>query len=156
MTLSEPSELLLLESDLDVEPLANEEDRQIATATIYVPGSALIARESSKDLYASVDGMIDKLQRQLKKYKDKLRMKNRHEAMKTKRQIRRIETPQESNPATNQEEPVYYIPKPMYVEDAAVIMEEHGHQFYVFRNAENEKINVIYITESGDFGVIEP
>ena len=71
-----------IQVDLDIEPVANEEDRQIASATVFVPGSAIIAKESSKDLYASIDGMIDKLQRQLKKYKDKLRLKNRHDAKK--------------------------------------------------------------------------
>ena len=49
-----------IQVDLDVETFPNEEDRQIVSATVLVPGSALIAKESSKDLYASVDGMVDK------------------------------------------------------------------------------------------------
>ena len=146
-----------IQVDLDIETVPNEEDRQIASATVYVPGTALIARDSSKDLYASVDGMIEKLQRQLKKYKDKLRMKHRHEAMKTKRLIRRIDVPETvetSSQSVSQDQ--LYVPKPMYIEDAAIILEE-GHQpFLVFQNAENEKINVIYVTDDGDFGVIEP
>ncbi len=79
-----------IQVDLDVETFPNEEDRQIVSATVLVPGSALIAKESSKDLYASVDGMVDKLQRQLKKYKDKLRLKNRKQAMKNKRDIQKM------------------------------------------------------------------
>ena len=61
-----------IQVDLDVEKFPNEADRQIVSATVIVPGSALIVKESSKDLYASVDIIIDKLQRQLKKYKQKL------------------------------------------------------------------------------------
>ena len=60
-----------IQVDLDVEKFPNEADRQIVSATVIVPGSALIVKESSKDLYASVDIIIDKLQRQLKKYKAK-------------------------------------------------------------------------------------
>jgi putative sigma-54 modulation protein len=147
-----------IQVDLDIEPVANEEDRQIASATVFVPGSAIIAKESSKDLYASIDGMIDKLQRQLKKYKDKLRLKNRHDAKKTKRAIRKMGFDAHSNgtkEARKESNIELYIPRPMYPEDAASILEEHDQSFLVFRNASDETISVIYVTEDGDFGLIE-
>ena len=65
-----------IQVDLDVETFPNQEDRQIVSSTVLVPGAALIAKAASQDLYASVDAMADKLQRQIKKYKDKLRLKN--------------------------------------------------------------------------------
>ncbi|MGC6366932.1 MAG: ribosome hibernation-promoting factor, HPF/YfiA family [Candidatus Marinamargulisbacteria bacterium] len=147
-----------IQVDLDVETFPNEEDRQIVSATVMVPGSALIARESSKDLYASVDGMVDKLQRQLKKYKDKLRLKNRKQAMKTKRDIQKIslnivgDVEQETS---NDDPANFYVKKPMHPEDAAMILEGKEQSFLVFRNAANEKINVIYVTDDGNFGLIE-
>ena len=147
-----------IQVDLDVETFPNEEDRQIVSATVYVPGSALIARESSKDLYASVDLMVDKLQRQLKKYKDKLRMKNRKQAMKTKRAIQKITINMlgEQAERSPEEDPSrLYVPRPMHPEDAALILEGSDQSFLVFRNASNEKINVIYVTDDGDFGLIE-
>ena len=147
-----------IQIDLDVESFPNEQDRQIASATILVPGSALIAKEATKDLYASVDGMVDKLQRQLKKYKDKLRMKNRKQAMKSKRAIQKITINMlgEEPPKTEPENPSkLYVPRPMHPEDAAMLLEDNEQSFLVFRNASNEKINVIYITDDGDFGLIE-
>ena len=147
-----------IQVDLDVETFPNEEDRQIVSATVLVPGSALIAKESSKDLYASVDGMVDKLQRQLKKYKDKLRLKNRKQAMKNKRDIQKISINMvgEEPKAESKEDPSkLYVPRPMHPEDAALILEDLEQAFLVFRNASNEKINVIYVTDDGNFGLIE-
>ena len=147
-----------IQVDLDVETFPNEQDRQIVSATVLVPGSALIAKESSQDLYASVDGMVDKLQRQLKKYKDKLRLKNRKQAMKTKRDIQKItinmvgdDSPVQSNDDPSQ----LYVPRPMHPEDAALILEGREQSFLVFLNASNEKINVLYVTDDGNFGLIE-
>ncbi len=144
--------------DLDIEAIPNEESRQVASATVLVPGGALIAKDSSKDLYASIDGMTDKLQRQIKKHKDKLRLKNRQKAMKTKRDIQRIslnvggETP---STQPKEDPSKFYVPRPMHPEDAALILEDLDQPFLVFRNAQGEKINVIYITDDGQFGLIE-
>ena len=147
-----------IQVDLDVEKFPSEADRQIVSATVIVPGSALIVKESSKDLYASVDVMVDKLQRQLKKYKQKLRLKSRKKAMKNKRDIQKIslnmvgETTRE--PDTDDPSQLY-VKKPMHPEDAAMILEDREQSFLVFRNASDEKINVIYVTDDGDFGLIE-
>jgi putative sigma-54 modulation protein len=147
-----------IQVDLDVESFPNESDRQIVSVTVLVPGSALIAKESSQDLYASIDGVIDKLQRQLKKYKDKLRLKNRKQAMKTKRDIRKIAVNVadiKSEPSVAYDPSKLYVPRPMHPEDAALILENQDQSFLVFRNASTEKINVIYVTDDGDFGLIE-
>tara|TARA_Y100001935_G_scaffold255376_1_gene268043 strand:+ start:3351 stop:3908 length:558 start_codon:yes stop_codon:yes gene_type:complete len=147
-----------IQVDLDVETFPNEEDRQIVSATVLVPGSALIARESSRDLYASIDVMVDKLQRQLKKYKDKLRLKNRKQAMKNKRDIQKITlnmVGEEKQEKSNDDPSKLYVPRPMHPEDAALILEDREQSFLVFRNASDEKINVIYVTDDGNFGLIE-
>ena len=147
-----------IQVDLDVETFPNEEDRQIVSATVLVPGSALIAKASSKDLYASVDGMVDKLQRQLKKYKDKLRLKNRKQAMKNKRDIQKISinmVGEEPKVESKDDPSKLYVPRPMHPEDAALILESREQSFLVFRNASNEKINVIYVTDDGNFGLID-
>ena len=133
--------------DLDVEKFPSEEDRQIVSATAC-PGLALIVKESSKDLYASVDIAVDKLQRQLKKYKQKLRLKSRKKAMKTKRDIQKISlnmTGESPTQSSNEEDPsTLFVKKPMHPEDAALILEDLEQSFYW--NASNEKINVIYRT----------
>lgn len=148
-----------IQVDLDVETFPNAEDSQIASATVLVPGSALIARESSQDLYASIDGMMDKLQRQLKKYKQKLRLKSRKKAMKNKRDIQRItlskDDVQDSIQQSQADPSKLYVRKPMHPEDAALLLEDLEQSFLVFRNASDEKINVIYVTDDGNFGLIE-
>ena len=103
--------------------------------------------------------MVDKLQRQLKKYKQKLRLKSRKKAMKTKRDIQKISlnmTGESPTQSSNEEDPsTLFVKKPMHPEDAALILEDLEQSFLVFRNASNEKINVIYVTNDGDFGLIE-
>ncbi len=148
-----------IQVDLDVEKFPSESDRHIVSSTVLVPGSALIVKESSQDLYASIDIMVDKLQRQLKKYKQKLRLKNRKQAMKTKRDIQRISlnlSAEEPKKNKDEDPSKLFIRKPMHPEDAAMILEDSEQSFLVFRNASNEKINVIYVTDDGNFGLIEP
>ena len=78
--------------------------------------------------------------------------------MKNKRDIQKIslnmvgETPRE--PDTD-DPSLLYVKKPMHPEDAAMILEDREQSFLVFRNASNEKINVIYVTDDGDFALIE-
>ena len=143
--------------DLDVETFSKENDRQIVSITVFVPGSVLIAKESTEDLYASIDAVLDKISRRLKKHKEKTRLKNRQQAKKTKRTIQAVSI--ESNNGTKSSSldfSNYYKPKPLYPEDAALILEGADQQFLVFRNATNEKINVIFVTDDGNFGLIEP
>jgi putative sigma-54 modulation protein len=142
--------------DLDIEQYPNQDDRQIASATVRVPGNTLIAKAATKDLYASVDGMLDKLQRQLTKHKEKIRLKHRQEAKKTKRQIQTVSIDHSENGAhTSKTATEPYVRRPIFAEDAAVLLEDSDFSFLVFRNAEDQKINVMYVNDQGNFDLIE-
>lgn len=144
--------------DLDIDSVSNEDARQTAAVTAYVPGAVIIAKEASRDLYSSVDGMIEKFQRQLTKHKEKVRLKNRTNAMKTKRHIRRrgMADTKATTAIEKQETKIqYYIPRPMYSEDAALILEDTSQSFLVFRDAQDEQLSVIYLAEDGHFDVLE-
>jgi putative sigma-54 modulation protein len=149
----------LVQVDLDIDSVSNKDDRYVVSVSVTVPGTILVNKESSNDWYAGIDTVIDKLQRQLKAYKQKLRLKSRKEAMKTKRTIRSFSLhgdhahDDHMNHVDDSDE--LYIKKPMYPEDAAMMLEERDTSFLVFRNATNEKINVIYVAQDGNFGLID-
>ena len=100
--------------------------------------------------------MLDKLQRQLTKHKEKIRLKHRQEAKKTKRQIQTINLDLSNNGRESQDlSPQPYVARPIHTEDAALLLEDSDFSFLVFRNAVDEKINVIYVNDQGDFDLIE-
>jgi len=116
---------------------------------VNVPNGIVRAEERGADTYAAVDLVVDKLERQLKRFKQRLRDKRA-----------------EARPAAAQEEPVEgepsivrtkrYVLRPMSPEDAAVEMDSLGHAFYLFRNVDTDLVSVIYLRHDGDYGLIEP
>jgi putative sigma-54 modulation protein len=139
-----------------------EKHRHIAEINLHANGIRIHGKESSSDMYASVDAVLAKLDRQVRKYKDRI---NRHqprtakEARDYNHQI--IEVVQESEET---EEPAAHrvilrerIPmKPMSVDEAAMQLELVDDTFLVFSNAETQQVNVIYAREDGTYGLIEP
>jgi putative sigma-54 modulation protein len=105
-------------------------------------------------MYASIDQVVDKLERQIKKYKGKL--------------IDRTQQPRSTKPVAdldNNSRPAgepkivkvkQFAVKPMTPEEAALQMELLGHDFYVFTNSETEEINVVYRRKDDNYGLIEP
>ncbi len=116
---------------------------------LNVPDGIVRAEESGQDTYAAIDKVVDRLERQLKRFKSRMIAR------------RSVETPQPEEPETQFKEPAIvrtkrHVLRPMSPEDAAMQMEALGHSFYVFRNAETEDVNVIYLRLDGDYGLIEP
>lgn len=116
---------------------------------VNVPNGMIRAEESGADTYAAVDLVVDKLERQLKRFKG--------------RQLsRRTETPPPPIPDEEEyEEPKIarvkrHVLRPMTPEDAAIQMDDLGHDFFMFRNADTDDINVIYLRHDGDYGLLEP
>ena len=108
----------------------------------------------SSDMYVSIDLVEEVIERQLRKYKNKL-VARQQEGGNFKQEF--------FDTAENTDEDEIKIVrtkkfgiKPMYPEDACIQMELLGHDFYVFCNAETEEVNVVYKRKNGSFGLIEP
>jgi putative sigma-54 modulation protein len=143
-----------LELELAVEKNRSIADSQIAEATVWTKGPILRARESSDDMRASIDLLVAKLERQVKRYREK----------RQRRQAARGAQPvaAESRQAVAEAiEPLIvktkqFAVKPMTAEEAVLQLELIGHDFFVFRNAESADVNVVYRRLDGRYGLIEP
>ncbi len=106
------------------------------------------AEERGQDTYAAIDQVVDKLERQLKRFKDRVSPKH-------------IDLPDLAEIDDEDEEPRIVRTKrhtlrPMTPEDAAMEMEDLGHDFYMFRNSESNLVTVIYLRDDGHYALIEP
>ncbi|MEQ9550478.1 ribosome hibernation-promoting factor, HPF/YfiA family [Coleofasciculus sp. G2-EDA-02] len=135
--------------------------KQTAEVTIYANKTVIRAQESSEDLYASIDLVADKIQRQLRKYKERLQKKTQaqpktgaviHEAPVVEDLIgdRAPELP------TEVVRMKYFAMPPMTIEEALEQLQLVDHDFYMFRNAKTDEINVIYERNHGGYGVLQP
>lgn len=124
-----------------------EKDAHRVEVTIPLGGMILRGEETTHDMYASIDLVVEKLEKQLEKYKGKL--------------ARRVKP---ASPALD-EEPAgdtfnivrtkRFDLKPMSVEEAVMQMNLLGHSFFVFANADTEDVSVVYKRKDGDYGLIE-
>ena len=116
------------------------------------------ASEISEDLYASIDSVVDKVARQMRKYKTKIQQHRprRAEAIHVEERVLTHDL-HEDEGAHRVVHTEKFAIKPMYVDEAVLQMEmTESSQFLVFLNAETEKVNVLYRRKKGDFGLIEP
>ena len=118
---------------------------QRVEVTIWSGKYNIRAEECHEDLYAAIDLVIDKLERQIKKYKDKISTKKRKENT-----IPEIEEFFEEEEVIVRRKEIFL--KPIDEEEAITQMELLGHSFYVFKNVDTNKINVIYKRKDGDYG----
>ncbi len=126
--------------------LTVEKERQIIEVTVPMEGLLLRGEEASPDMYASVDRVVDKLERQLTKYK--ARIKPRHTSH-THSDVNNFE----SNDLVRRKT---FPRKPMTVDEALMQMDLLGHDFFAFTNGETETINVVYRRQDGRYGLLEP
>lgn len=150
-----------IEAELSVEKNPRISDNQIVEITIFANhGSVIRAKQGSPDMYTSVDKIIEKLQKQLKKYKEKLETVHK-DSIRLNKEIN-----QEEEEEVEEELPVQgggpdivkikqFTIKPMSPEEAAMEMELLGHTFFFFTNADTSKPNVLYKRRDGDYGLIE-
>jgi len=141
-----------VELELSLEKNPSIADNHIAEATIWTKGPTLRARESSSDWRASIDELVDKLERQVKRYREKRR--NHHPHANSALAEGAPVVPGESEPriVKMKQFPV----KPMMPEEAVLQLELIGHDFFVFRNSEVGEVGVVYRRRDGNYGLIEP
>ena len=135
-----------------------EKGNHIVELTVPASGIVLRAQEVSEDMYASIDKCVDKIERQIHKYKTRL-MKRKYNNFRDAAPAP-LPNPQEEVPEETDEFKVVrnktYIMRPMGVQEAIMQMNMLNHDFFVFFNAETEKIAVVYRRKSGDYGLINP
>ena len=133
--------------------------QHIVEVTMRADGKIIRAEERSNDMYQSLDFVIDKLERQLTKYKDRFITRKRdslngHKPIEMVMSTVETEDSEDVMPVIVRSKK--FSIKPMDPEEAAMEMELIGHDFYVFRNSETSDVNVIYKRDDGNFGLIEP
>ncbi len=125
---------------------------------LNIPNGILRAEEDGVDTYAAVDLVLDKLERQLKRYKGKWEVRQQRQQGEPSPFITLVDDVEDDYI----EEPAEVVRvkqhtlRPMAPEDAAIQMDALGHDFYLFRNSETDKVSVIYLRDDGNYGVIEP
>ena len=133
--------------------LSVEKDRHRVEVTIPLNGFLLRGEEETGDMYSSVDLVMDKLEKQVEKYKTKLikKIKSRNLAESVVSPVIQSEEEQSQIIRTKR-----FAIKPMTVEEAVMQMNLIGHSFFVFSNAESDEVNVVYRRKDGHYGLIEP
>lgn len=121
--------------------------------TIPMKGTTIRAEEVSEDMYASIDMIEDTIERQLRRYKKKL-IDKKQSAVSLSEAF--IQDDWDYEDEIKIVKTKRFDMKPMDIEEACVQMELLGHNFFVFRNAETEEINVVYKRKGNTYGLIEP
>ncbi len=137
--------------------LSIEKHRHAAEVTIVADGFKINGQETTGDMYSAIDIAVDKIEKQIKKYRDKLRQ----------RPVKQSGAASPGGPAEPGAEEAELEPsriirtdsyrmKPMHPEEAILELEASEDDFIVFTNAESERISVLYRRKDGRFGLIEP
>jgi putative sigma-54 modulation protein len=118
------------------------------------------AHEETNDMYAAIDAVIDKVARQMRKYKTRLMKRHRPRKDEMHHLEEMVLSPDVSDEDEEAEHTVVrterYPVKPMFIDEAVLQLEMSNRQFLVFINARSSKMNVLYRRKSGDFGLMEP
>lgn len=143
-------------SDINV-TLSVTKGKHTIEVTIPLTGVMLRAEEKSEDMYASIDLVTDKLERQIRKHKTKVNRKFRQGSG-----VRSLFREEGSAVSVLEEEDELELVrtkrfnlKPMDVEEAILQMNMVGHSFFVFANIDSEEVNVVYKRSDGKYGLIE-
>ena len=141
--------------ELSVEQHRSAADSHIVEVTLVIDGRTLRTHAAAVSHTAGVDEVVDKLERRAVDHREKPRIRARPAAEK-QLLSRLADGTAEPDTESRIVKTKRFAIEPMFEEDAATRMEELGHQFFVFVNAENERVNILYRRGDGDLGLIEP
>ena len=129
--------------------------RNICEITIPIEGGIVRAEEVAEDMFKAMDRCIEKLERQIRKYRTRLEKRLKEGAF--------VEAPEYFTESTEDEEETRQLARtktfpirPMAVEDAITQMQLLGHSFFVFMNIDTESICVVYVRHDGNYGLLQP
>lgn len=151
---------MIVDVVLHVEKNPQNPNRDVAEVTAHLKGTVVRAEEAAPDMYAAIDLVSEKLERQMRKYKTRL-VDRRHGksapvAVKTAPGDSELDTslPEEGDGALVRTKVIEM--KPMSEDEAILQLELLGHDFFVFTHAEQGAVNVLYRRNDGDYGLIQP
>lgn len=153
-------ERMLDDSTDAIVELSNEMHRSAADAhgvdvTLVINGQVLRSHAAGASYQAAIDMVVDKAERQAVDHKSKPRLRARPE--EEKRLLRSIaDGTAEPGRAPRIVKTKRFAIEPMFEEDALAAMQELGHRFFVFVDAETERVAILYQRDDGDFGLIQP
>ena len=136
--------------ELSVEGAKSAKDRQVAQLTVRSKGTLLRAEERTADMFTSIDAIVDKMYRQIVRYKGKRYGRGRGPG-----EIPPVEEFEEEGLPRIVRTKRFQV-APMDEEEAVEQMELLGHDFFVFFNVNTNEVNVIYRRKDGNYGLIEP
>lgn len=138
--------------------LSVERNRHIVEVTIPYAGGIIRGEETSGDMYASVDNVLSKLEKQIVRHRTKLEKSLRAGAFRAPEPVYADAFTQDDldEEAAKVVKVKRFDIKPMTVDEAMLQLEMLGHSFYMFTNGDTNQINVIYKRKDGNYGLIEP
>lgn len=133
--------------------LSVEKTRQIIEVTIPTNGVIVRGEEATADMYSSIDSVVDKIERQIIKHKNKIERRGDYS-----QSLRFSAIPSDSDVEDESKivKTKRFALKPMDAEEAQLQMDLLGHNFFVFRNSDSDDVNVLYKRKDGNYGLIEP
>ncbi|SDB33623.1 ribosome hibernation-promoting factor, HPF/YfiA family [Eubacterium oxidoreducens] len=132
--------------------LDSQKGRNKMEVTIPMKGTILRTEQVSDDMYVTIELATEVLERQLIKYKNKM-VTHYQSGANLKQEFIDSDTEDDEIKIVRTKR---FGMKPMFAEDACVQMELLGHEFFVFRNADTDEVNVVYKRKDGAYGLIEP
>lgn len=132
--------------------LSTEKHRRIAEVTLNAKRATFHAQEETEDMYASIDGVMEKVDTQIRRHKDKLKdRKHSHKEL----------TPIDVDDLEEESEPVIikvdkFASKLLTMQEAVAQIELTGDDFLMFSNSQTDQVNVVYKRKDGNYGWIEP
>lgn len=142
-----------VELELAAERNPSIEASQIAEGTIWTKGPVIRAKERSHDMKASIDLLVDKLERQAQRLHDKKRSHGRNHHNQPTELPAPLPVEEDASPIVKTKQ---FEVKPMGAEEAVLQLELIGHDFFVFQNADTNEVSVVYRRRDANYGLIEP
>jgi putative sigma-54 modulation protein len=144
--------------ELSVEQHRSTQDSHIVDVTLVIDGQTLRSTSAAPSHQAGIDAVLDKIERRAVDHRETSRVRKSTETVRGGGRAELVEQTR-TEPETGRGQIVkvkrFHI-EPMFEEDAVTRMEELGHSFFVFVNAENERVAILYRRSDGDYGLIEP
>ncbi|MCI5549769.1 MAG: ribosome-associated translation inhibitor RaiA [Clostridiales bacterium] len=131
-------------------------NRNICEVTIPIEGGIVRAEESAEDMFKAIDRCLEKLERQIRKYRTKLEKRLKDGAFAAAPEYF---TETEGDEESDEKELVRtktFPVRPMAVEDAIAQMQLLGHSFFVFKNLDTDSVCVVYVRHDGNYGLLQP